>query len=580
MPIDTRAKPHTFDKSKLPSRHVSVGPDKAPHRSYYYAMGLSEAEIAQPLIGVATCWNEAAPCNISLSRQAQSVKLGVKRGGGTPREFTTITVTDGIAMGHEGMKSSLVSREVIADSVELTMRGHCYDALVGLAGCDKSLPGMMMAMVRLNVPSVFMYGGSILPGRHKGRDVTVQDVFEAVGAHAGGKMSDEELFELECVACPSAGSCGGQYTANTMACVSEAIGLALPGSAGAPAPYESRDRYAEASGAAVMDALAAGIRPRDIVTRRALENAARIVAASGGSTNAALHLPAIAHEAGIDFDLHDVAEIFKSTPYIADLKPAGRYVAKDLFEVGGVETLMKALLDGGFLDGDCITVTGKTIAENLEGVVFPTDQDVVRPTSAPLSPTGGVVGLRGSLAPNGAIVKVAGMKTLKFRGPARCFDSEEVAFEAVQQGRYEDGEVLVIRYEGPRGGPGMREMLATTAAIYGQGRGDKVALITDGRFSGATRGFCIGHVGPEAAVGGPIGLLRDGDIIAIDADAGTIDVELSEAELAERRKAWTQPPPNFGSGAIWRFAQTVGGADGGAVTHPGGKGELSCYADV
>ena len=580
MPTDTRAKPHTFDKSKLPSRHVSVGPDKAPHRSYYYAMGLSEAEIAQPLIGVATCWNEAAPCNISLSRQAQSVKLGVKRGGGTPREFTTITVTDGIAMGHEGMKSSLVSREVIADSVELTMRGHCYDALVGLAGCDKSLPGMMMAMVRLNVPSVFMYGGSILPGRHKGRDVTVQDVFEAVGAHAGGRMSDEELFELECVACPSAGSCGGQYTANTMACVSEAIGLALPGSAGTPAPYESRDRYAEASGAVVMDALAAGIRPRDIVTRRSLENAARIVAASGGSTNAALHLPAIAHEAGIDFDLHDVAAIFKSTPYIADLKPGGRYVAKDLFEVGGVQIMIKALLDGGFLHGDCITVTGKTIAENLEGVTFPTDQDVVRPTSAPLSPTGGVVGLKGSLAPSGAIVKVAGMKTLKFRGPARCFDTEEVAFEAVQQGRYEDGEVLVIRYEGPRGGPGMREMLSTTAAIYGQGRGDKVALITDGRFSGATRGFCIGHVGPEAAVGGPIGLLRDGDIIAIDADAGTIDVEVSEAELAERRKTWREPPPSFGSGAIWRFAQTVGGAEKGAVTHPGGKGELSCYADV
>jgi len=556
------------------------GPARAPHRSYYYAMGLTEEEIAQPFVGVATCWNEAAPCNISLSRQAQAVKQGVKEEHGTPREFTTITVTDGIAMGHQGMKSSLVSRDVIADSVELTIRGHSYDALVGLAGCDKSLPGMMMAMVRLNVPSVFMYGGSILPGKFHGKDVTVQDVFEAVGQHAAGKMSDEDLHELECVACPSAGACGGQFTANTMACVSEALGLALPGSAGAPAPYESRDQYAVASGKAVMKLIAMNLRPRQIVTLKALENAATVVAASGGSTNAALHLPAIAHECGIKFDLHDVAAIFKKTPYIADLKPAGKYVAKDLFEVGGVPVLMKALFDGGFLHGDCITVTGKTVAENLRDVVFPAKQDVVRPTSAPLSPTGGVVGLKGNLAPQGAIVKVAGMKNLQFQGPARIFDCEEDAFAAVEQRKYKDGEVIVIRYEGPRGGPGMREMLSTTAALYGQGAGDKVALITDGRFSGATRGFCVGHVGPEAAVGGPIGLLRDGDIITMDATKGLLQVELSDAELAERRKAWKPRAHAFQSGALWKFAQLVGDAEKGAVTHPGAKAETQIYADI
>jgi len=569
-----------WDKSKLPSRHVSVGPERAPHRSYYYAMGMTEGEINQPFVGVATCWNEAAPCNISLSRQAQSVKKGVKAAQGSPREFTTITVTDGIAMGHQGMKSSLVSRDVIADSVELTMRGHCYDALVGLAGCDKSLPGLMMAMVRLNVPSVFMYGGSILPGKFKGQDVTVQNVFEAVGTHAAGKMSDEDLHELECVACPSAGSCGGQFTANTMACVSEAIGLALPGSAGAPAPYETRDEYAVASGKAVMELIKKQLRPRDIVTRKALENAAVVVAASGGSTNAALHLPAIAHECGIDFDLHAVAEVFKRTPYIADLKPGGKYVAKDMFEIGGVPVLMKALLDGGFLHGDCITVTGKTIAENLKDVVFPTNQDVIRTTKNPLTATGGVVGLRGNLAPQGAIVKVAGMKNQVFSGPARCFDCEEDAFAAVEKRDYKEGEVLVIRYEGPRGGPGMREMLSTTAALYGQGVGDKVALITDGRFSGATRGFCVGHVGPEAAVGGPIALLRDGDIIELDAIKGILNVKLSDEELAKRRKDWKPRQHDFQSGALWKYAQTVGDAEKGAVTHPGGKAETHVYGDI
>jgi dihydroxy-acid dehydratase len=569
-----------IDKSNLPSRHVSVGPEKAPHRSYYYAMGMTEEEINQPLVGVVSTWNEAAPCNIALARQAQAAKRGVREHAGTPREFTTITVTDGIAMGHAGMKSSLVSREVIADSIELTVRGHCYDAVVGLAGCDKSLPGVMMAMARLNVPSVFMYGGSILPGRFKDKDVTVQDVFEAVGAHAAGNMSDEDLHELECVACPSAGSCGGQFTANTMACVSEAIGLAIPGSAGAPAPYESRDEYAYHSGRIVMDLVRANLRPRDILTRKTFENAATVVAASGGSTNAGLHLPALASECGIDFDLHDVAEIFKKTPYIADLKPGGRYVARDMFEIGGVPVLMKTLLDGGFLHGDCITVTGKTIAENLADVTFPTNQDVVRTTDAPLSPTGGVVGLRGNLAPEGAIVKVAGMKNLKFTGKARCFDCEEDAFAAVERRDYQEGDVLVIRYEGPKGGPGMREMLATTAALYGQGAGDTVALITDGRFSGATRGFCVGHVGPEAAVGGPIGLLQDGDTITIDAETGTIDVDLDEAELAKRREAWKSRGTDYNAGAIWKYAQTVGSAEKGALTHPGGKAETHMYADI
>jgi dihydroxy-acid dehydratase len=569
-----------FDKRKLPSRHVTEGPEHAPHRSYYYAMGLSTRQIHQPFVGVATCWNEAAPCNIALMRQAQAVKRGVAAANGTPREFCTITVTDGIAMGHEGMKSSLPSRDIIADSVELTIRGHAYDALVGLAGCDKSLPGMMMAMCRLNVPSVFLYGGSILPGTFKGRDVTVVDVFEAVGLHSVGKMSDEDLAELEQVACPSAGACGGQFTANTMACVSEAIGLALPYSAGAPAPYEIRDRFAMAAGEKVMELIARKLRPRDIVTRKALENAATVVAASGGSTNAALHLPAIAHECGIRFDLFDVAEIFKRTPYIADLKPGGKYVAKDMFEAGGVPLLMKTLLDGGFLHGDCITVSGRTVAENLATVKWNPDQDVIRPADKPFSRTGGVVGLKGNLAPDGAIVKVAGMKRHQFTGPARCFDSEEACFEAVADRRYKDGEVLVIRYEGPKGGPGMREMLSTTAALYGQGAGEKVALITDGRFSGGTRGFCIGHVGPEAAEGGPIALLRDGDIIEIDAEAGTLNVRLDEATLASRRKSWKPRPNAFGSGALWKYAQGVGPARYGAVTHPGGDAETVTYADI
>ncbi|MGZ9808923.1 dihydroxy-acid dehydratase [Pseudoroseicyclus sp. H15] len=581
------------DKSKLPSRHVTEGPARAPHRSYYYAMGMSEQEIAQPFVGVATCWNEAAPCNIALNRQAQSVKLGVKAASGTPREFTTITVTDGIAMGHEGMRSSLASREAIADSVELTMRGHSYDALVGLAGCDKSLPGMMMAMVRLNVPSVFIYGGSILPGRVPAgadvpedfatRDLTVQDMFEAVGRNQNGTLSDVALAVLERVACPSAGACGGQFTANTMACVSEAIGLALLNSSGAPAPYESRDQYGEASGQAVMNLIEKNIRARDVVTRKSLENAARVVACTGGSTNAGLHLPAIAHEAGIDFDLFDVCDIFHDTPYFVDLKPGGQFVAKDLYEAGGIPVVMKELAKAGLMHLDCMTASGETLGEALDKIKGKADGRVIHTVEAPITKTGGVVGLKGNLAPDGAIVKVAGMKAEEqvFSGPARVFECEEDAFEAVKQRSYEEGEVLVIRNEGPAGGPGMREMLATTAALSGQGMGKKVALITDGRFSGATRGFCVGHVGPEAAHGGPIAMLKNGDRITIDAVKGEISVDLTEDELAARTKDWAGARETiYASGALWKYAKLVGGARWGAVTHPGGAAEKHSYMDL
>ena len=569
-----------FDKSRLPSRHVSVGPERAPHRSYYYAMGIQEEDIAKPFVALASAGNNSAPCNTTLDAQADAAQGGVIRGGGMPRRFNTITVTDGIAMGHQGMKSSLVSREVIADSVELSVRGHCYDALVGFAGCDKSLPGMMMAMLRLNVPSIFVYGGSILPGRHQDRDVTVVDVFEAVGQHAAGNCPLHDLIALEKVACPGHGACGGQFTANTMACVGEAIGLSLPNSNMMPAPFLDRHGIAEAAGEQVMELIARNIRPRDICTREAFENAARVVAATGGSTNAGLHLPAMANEVGIDFDLFDVAEIFKTTPYIADLKPGGRYVAKDMYEAGGVYMLMKTLLAGGFLHGDCITVTGKTLAENIDEVTWNPDQKVIYDVRTPLSPTGGVVGLRGSLAPEGAIVKVAGMKRLQFEGTAKVFECEEEAFAAVEARAITEGSVLVIRYEGPKGGPGMREMLSTTAALYGQGLGEKVALITDGRFSGGTRGFCIGHVGPEAADCGPIALVENGDMIRIDAEAGTIDLLVEPSVLDERRARWTPRVNDYQSGVLWRYAQNVGPAHQGAVTHPGARAERHVYADI
>ncbi|MGW8281251.1 dihydroxy-acid dehydratase [Sphingomonas aurantiaca] len=570
----------TFDKSRLPSRHVSVGPERAPHRSYYYAMGLDEEQIARPFVALASAGNNSAPCNTTLDAQADAAQAGVIQGGGMPRRFNTITVTDGIAMGHQGMKASLVSREVIADSVELSVRGHCYDALVGFAGCDKSLPGMMMAMLRLNIPSVFVYGGSILPGRYQERDVTVVDVFEVVGKYAAGACPLSEVHALEKVACPGHGACGGQYTANTMACVAEAIGLSIPNSNMVPAPYTTREQIAVAAGAQVMDCLADNIRPRDICTREAFINAARVVAATGGSTNAALHLPAMASEAGIEFDLFDVAEIFKTTPYIADLKPGGKYVAKDMYEAGGVYMLMKTMLAGGFLDGNCLTVTGKTLGENIDQVTWNPDQKVIYDINTALTPTGGVVGLRGSLAPDGAIVKVAGMHRLQFSGPARVFDCEEDTFAAVEKREINEGEVIVIRYEGPKGGPGMREMLSTTAALYGLGMGESVALITDGRFSGGTRGFCIGHVGPEAADGGPIALVENGDIIHIDAEAGTIDLDVPEDVMAARRVAWVPRTNDYGSGALWRYAKTVGPAYKGAVTHPGAAAETHVYADI
>ena len=570
----------SFDKSKMPSRHVSVGPERAPHRSYYYAMGMTEEEIARPFVAVASAGNDSAPCNTTLDPQADICREGVIAGGGTPRRFNTITVTDGIAMGHQGMKSSLVSREVIADSVELSVRGHCYDALVGFAGCDKSLPGMMMAMLRLNVPSIFVYGGSILPGTHHGKDVTVVDVFEAVGQHAAGNCPLQELIALEKVACPGHGACGGQFTANTMACVGEAIGLSLPNSNMTPAPYTSREEIARAAGAQVMNLLERNLRPRDICTRTAFENAARVVAATGGSTNAALHLPAMASECGIDFDLFDVAEIFKSTPYIADLKPGGKYVAKDMHEAGGVYMAMKTLLDGGFIDPEPMTVTGKTLGENIDEITWNPNQKVFYDVKNPITPTGGVVGLKGSLAPEGAIVKVAGMERLEFTGPARVFESEEDTFAAVEARDIAEGSVIVIRYEGPKGGPGMREMLSTTAALYGQGMGEKVALITDGRFSGATRGFCIGHVGPEAAECGPIALVEDGDIISIDASKGTIDLNVDAVVLEQRKKAWRPRTNDYQSGALWRYSQTVGSAKDGALTHPGAKAETHVFADI
>jgi dihydroxy-acid dehydratase len=568
-----------FDKARLRSRHTTLGADRAPMRALMYGTGVPEGGLDRPLVGVFTTWNDAAPCSMGHREQAAAVKQGVKAAGGTPFEFGTISVIDGIAQGHDGMKTSLISREYIADSIEIVMRAHCYDALVCIAGCDKNLPGMMMAMLRLNVPGIFLYGGSILPGRHQGRDITVIDVFEAVGAHLDGRITRDELTRLELSACPTAGACPGQYTTGTLSAISEALGLAWPNSAFLPSSYTSRLALAEKLGGEVMRLLAEDLRPRAIVTRKALENAAAVVGATGGSTNAALHLPAFANEVGIDFTLKDCVEIFRRTPLIGDLKPGGRYLMKDLYEIGGVPVLLKALLDGGYLHGDCMTVTGRTLAENLEGVTIPQDQDILYPVDRPLHPQGGLAGLFGNLAPEGSIAKVAGLARRSFRGPARVFDGEDACLREVLAGRIEPGTVLVVRYEGPVGGPGMREMLSTTATIYGQGLGESVALVTDGRFSGGTRGLCIGHVGPEAAVGGPIALVPDRDIIAIDADAGTLDVELSPAELEERRKTWTPPPPCYGSGALWRYAQSVGSASRGAVVHPGARAETRSYAD-
>jgi dihydroxy-acid dehydratase len=546
-----------------------AGYARAPARSYMRAMGLTDDDLAKPIIGVASSWNEATPCNVHLNRLAGWAKEGVSAGGGTPREFTTIAVTDGISMGYEGMKASLVSREVIADSIELMVFAHGYDALVGVAGCDKSLPGTIMAMARLNVPSVFVYGGTIMPGQWRGKDVTVQDVFESVGAVEAGRMTEAEQHELECAACPGEGSCGGMYTANTMACASEALGIALPFSASLPATAGERTELCRWAGSSVMSLLEKDIRPRDILTSQAFANAVAVVVAIGGSTNAALHLPAIAHEVGIELTLDDIDSIARRVPHIADMRPGGRFVQSDLHAAGGAPRVMKELLDAGLLHGDCLTVTGKTMAENLKGLVFDAppsaDGDVVVPLDRALEPAGTMVVLKGNLAPEGSVMKTSGVKKTQFSGPARVFDREEDAFEAVRRREIKSGDVVVIRHEGPKGGPGMREMLAVTAALSGQGMDEDVALITDGRFSGATRGFTVGHVSPEAAVGGPIALIQESDTISFDIPNRQIQLEVSEEELQRRLSQWTAPEPKHTTGALAKYARLVSSAARGAV---------------
>jgi dihydroxy-acid dehydratase len=546
---------------------VTDGPQRAPQRAFFRAMGLGDKEIYQPWVGVASTWNEATPCNTTLDRQAEAMAKGVTAANGTPRRFTTIAVSDGIGMGHEGMKASLVSREIIADSVQLMMHCHGYDALLGLAGCDKSLPGMLMAMGRLNLPSIFLYGGTIMPGNFRGKDVTIQDVYEAVGAHSAGKITDEDLHEMECSACPSAGSCGGQFTANTMACVAEAIGMALPDSGSKPAIDESRDDFATRAGQQIMKLIELDLKPRDIMTMKAFENAIAVVAATGGSTNVALHLPAIARECGLNVDFDLIEKISKRTPIIADLKPFGKYTAYDVYKIGGIPVILKTLLEAGLLHGDCITVTGKTMAENLKDVVRPDDQKVVVPVTSAFDLSGGLHILKGNLAPEGAVIKTAGVKRLKHRGPAKCFNCEEDAMAAVQANKIVAGDCVIIRYEGPKGGPGMREMLGVTAAIVGQGLGYDVCLMTDGRFSGATRGLMVGHIGPEAMIGGAIALVRDGDIISIDVHTNSITLEVSDEELAKRKAAWKPIEPRYPTGVLAKYARLVGPACNGAVTH-------------
>ncbi|HKW05592.1 MAG TPA: dihydroxy-acid dehydratase [Nitrososphaerales archaeon] len=556
-------------QKKLHSRAVLEGPKNAPHRSYYKAMGLDDSDLSKPLIGIANTWNEATPCNIHLDSLAKRAAEGVAVAGGTPREFVTIAVSDGIAMGTEGMKSSLVSREVIADSVELMIRAHQYDGFVGIAGCDKSLPGMMIAMARLNVPSAFVYGGTIMPGVCNGKDVTVQDVFEAVGAYEAGKISLEDLKLIENFSCPGPGSCAGLYTANTMASVSEALGLALPGSASPPAVDGRRAKIVYETGVAVIRAVDQNLKPRDILTFESFENAISLLQAIGGSTNAILHLLALAKEASVKLDLDEFERIRRKVPHIADLRPGGKYVMADLDSVGGVPLIMKKLLDANMLNSGCMTITGKTLKENIRKFKFRVAQKVIHEVSSPIRPYGTDVILRGSLAPEGAVVKVAGLDFTNFKGKAKIFDCEEDAFDAVaSKSKIREGDVIVIRYEGPRGGPGMREMLAVTAALVGQGLGHKVALVTDGRFSGATRGLMVGHVSPEAARGGPIALLKDGDVIEIDAEKGKLNILVSSAELLKRRKLWKSPQPNYEWGALAKYASLVGSASEGAVCYP------------
>ena len=552
----------------ISSRNVVEGTARAPHRAMYKAMGLTDDDLSKPFVGVCHTGNEATPCNIHLSGLAQKAKDGVKDAGATPREFSTIAVSDGIAMGHEGMKSSLVSREVIADSIELMVRAHQYDALVGIAGCDKSLPGTMMAMARLNIPSVFVYGGTIMPGMLDGKELTVVDVYEAVGSYDAGKISLEELKNIEDNACPNAGSCGGMFTANTMASISEAIGIALPGSASPPAEDARREDIVYETGKACGRLIELGIKPSDIFTIDAFENAITMLNAVGGSTNGILHLLALANEAKIKLSYDDFERIRKRTPHLADMKPGGEYVMNSLDKVGGIPLIMKKLLDNNLIHGDALTVTGKTIKDNLQNVKISAEQKIVRSIENPLHNVGTAVILKGTLAPDGAVIKTAGMEMTKFTGKAKVFDSEETAFDSVAKGEIDEGDVLVIRYEGPKGGPGMREMLATTAAIVGQGLGKKVAMVTDGRFSGGTRGFMVGHVAPEAFVGGPIALVKNDDEISVNIEDNSINLQVSKDELEKRSKEWRMPKPNYESGALSKYAFLVGSAADGATTDP------------
>ncbi len=553
---------------ELISRTVVSGPARAPHRAMYKAMGLNDDDLSKPIVGVSSTCNEATPCNIHLGDLAQHSKCGVRDSGCTPREFTAVSVSDGIAMGHEGMKASLVSREVIADSIEIMMRAHRYDALVGISGCDKSLPGTIMAMARLNVPSIFVYGGTILPGNWNGKQVTIQDVYEAVGSFEAGKIKIEDLKELENVACPSAGSCGGMYTANTMACISEAIGIALPGSASPPALSEKRNQICYDTGKQIFSLLDSNIRPRDILTFEAFENAIAIANAIGGSTNAVLHLLAISKEIGVHLDLKDFERIRKATPHLADTRPGGMYVMVDLDKVGGVPVILKSLLKKGLLNGDTMTVTGKTMKQNLEGIATNNSEPVIYSCEKPLHHEGTLKILNGSLAPEGAVIKIAGLQRTKFEGIAKVFDSEENAFDAISKQKIRKGDVIIIRYEGPKGGPGMREMLAVTAALVGQGLGTEVAMITDGRFSGATRGFMIGHVSPEAMVGGPIALVKKGDKISINLDKGKIDLNISQIEMNKRRKSWKPLKSKYKEGVLAKYMLLARSASEGAVTMP------------
>ena len=554
----------------ITSRNVVEGTARAPHRAMYKAMGLTDEDLSKSFIGVCHTGNEATPCNIHLPELAKNAKQGVTDGGATPREFSTIAVSDGIAMGHEGMKSSLVSREVIADSIELMVRAHQYDAIVGIAGCDKSLPGTMMAMARLNLPSVFVYGGTIMPGMLNGEELTVVDVYEAVGSYDAGKISLEELKNIEDVACPNAGSCGGMFTANTMASISEAIGLASPGSASPPAEDDRRGKIVYDSGIACANLLKLGITPQEILTFEAFENAITMLNAVGGSTNGILHLLALSHEAGIQLSYDDFERIRKKTPHLADMKPGGSYVMNSLDKIGGIPFVLKKLLDKKLIHGDTLTITGKTIQENINEFSIPDtpEQQIVKSTETPIHNVATAVILKGTLAPDGAVIKTAGVEMTEFTGTAKVFDREELAFDAVAKGKIDEGDVVVIRYEGPKGGPGMREMLSTTAALVGQGLGKKVAMVTDGRFSGGTRGFMVGHVAPEAFVGGPIALVKNGDKISISTDNNSINLHVSEDELQKRKQEWKKPTPNYQSGALAKYASLVGSAADGAITIP------------